>query len=208
MAYEIDSRSYLKRAKYRMNEDSLHSLFYAALELRCGIESRMQQYLNSQEHISKRKKKGWQIAKLGKNIEKAFRTGNKITKLNITNKKSGKHLQTLYYTPVTSTLQKQGKKLGNYLHAAKKFHSSSENFWDVFRTVLINVSEGLDIANYGTLLGPPLIHPNKKQMYMNVELLQNESYQEKLSEIGGVGNDITMQVEYLNILPKEVISKG
>jgi len=81
--YEIDSRSYLKRAEERIEDGSLHGLFYAAFELRCGIESRMQQYLDVQEHISKQKKKGWKIAKLAKNIENVFRTGDQITKITI-----------------------------------------------------------------------------------------------------------------------------
>jgi hypothetical protein len=52
MGYGIHSRSYLKRARQRLDEGYPESLFYAAFELRCGVESRMKEYLDAQDHIS------------------------------------------------------------------------------------------------------------------------------------------------------------
>ena len=204
MTYLIDSRSYLKRAKERIDEDSFHSLFYASFELRSGIESRMQQYLEVQEHISKQKKKGWRIADLAKNIEKTFRIGDQITKFTIADKNSGTHLYSLYYTPVTSNLQKQGKKLGNYLHAAKKLYQSNDKWWNEFRENLNKTYRELELANYGTLLGPPLIHPNKKNIDMKIELLPDEDHQQKLKDFSNYAGVIKMKVEYLDSLPKTI----
>jgi hypothetical protein len=203
MTYNIDPRSYLKRAKERIDDGSLHSLFYAAFELLCGIEARMQQYLDVQEHISKQKKKGWQIAKLGRNIENIFRTGNKVAKLTLFDEKLGKHFNTLYYTPVTSSLRKKGEKLGNNLHAAKKLHPPDDAWWKDFRQLLLATYEDLKISTTGTLLGPALMHPNKRQLDMKIELLPNEDHQKKISEIGSIGTMLRMKVEYLDSLPKK-----
>ena len=52
MDYRIHSRDYLQRARKRLDSGTPDALFHAAFELRCGIEARMQQYLEAQEHIS------------------------------------------------------------------------------------------------------------------------------------------------------------
>ena len=80
MSYGVSSRSYFRRAEKLLGDSTPESLFYAAFELRCGIEARMQQYLEAQKQISAKKRNGWQIAKLAKNIERIFRTGDKIAK--------------------------------------------------------------------------------------------------------------------------------
>ena len=49
----------------------------------------MQQYLNAQDHISKKIKKGWQIAQLAKNIEKVFKSGDKVVKYALLDKENG-----------------------------------------------------------------------------------------------------------------------
>ncbi len=69
MDYKISSRDYLKRAKKRLDEGSLESLFYASFELRCGVEARMQEYLAAQKDVSKKKKHGWKIPKSAKSLE-------------------------------------------------------------------------------------------------------------------------------------------
>ena len=43
--YKITSRDYLSRARICLDEGSNRFLFYAAFELRCGIEARMREYL-------------------------------------------------------------------------------------------------------------------------------------------------------------------
>jgi hypothetical protein len=57
--------------------------FYAAFELRCGIEARMRQYLRAREDVSDKKAKGWQLNRLARDIEAAFRTGNKFIRMGI-----------------------------------------------------------------------------------------------------------------------------
>jgi hypothetical protein len=75
MEYRTSSRDYLLRAQERLRDGTREALFYAAFELRCGIEARMRQYLEVCDHISKKKKEGWKIADLGRGTEEAFRLG-------------------------------------------------------------------------------------------------------------------------------------
>ncbi len=53
MKYGTHSRGYLARARQRLDEGSFESLFYAAFELRCGIEARLQQYEEALVNITK-----------------------------------------------------------------------------------------------------------------------------------------------------------
>jgi hypothetical protein len=154
-AYRISSRDYLGRAEKRLSEGSLESLFYAAFELRCGIESRMQEYLEVWEHIAESKKKGWRIADLGKNIEREFRIGDKVVRWAVRDKATGALIVCFYHTPVTRELRTLGEKLGNYLHSMKKLRSEDDPWWAVVRRTLSETVTGLRTANVGTLLGPP-----------------------------------------------------
>jgi hypothetical protein len=86
--YDVTSRGYLERADVRLAEGTAQALFYAALELRSGIAARMQQYLQARDEVSKRKKQGWRVANLAKDIEQVFRTGDKVVEFSI-NEESG-----------------------------------------------------------------------------------------------------------------------
>jgi hypothetical protein len=58
MPYGIHARDYLTRARLRLDEQSPAGLFYAAFELRCGIESRLRQYIEAQRGNAIRIKQG------------------------------------------------------------------------------------------------------------------------------------------------------
>lgn len=66
MSYGTHSKDYLTRARQRLDEGSPESLFYAAFELRCGIEARLQQYEEALANIAKIRRAGWRIPKVAK----------------------------------------------------------------------------------------------------------------------------------------------
>lgn len=154
--YGIAARDYLKRAQSRLGESALESLFYAAFELRCGIEARMQEYLEVWDHIAKKKKQGWRIAELGQNIEKSFRVGDAVIRWAVHDGHSSELIACLYYTPVTKGLRKRGEKIGNYMHSMKRYRATDDNWWMTFREELLQAAAELRTATMGTLLGPPL----------------------------------------------------
>jgi hypothetical protein len=116
MTYGITSRDYLARAKRCLANNDHESLFYAAFELRCGVEARMQDYLDVQEHISKKKRQVWQVAKLARNIEDVFRLGEKGAVLRVRDRATRRLLFEARYTPVKRSLRDMAEKLGNELH--------------------------------------------------------------------------------------------
>jgi hypothetical protein len=202
MTYGISSRAYLERALDCLSQGMDRSLFYAAFELRCGIETRMQQYLDAWEHVSKKKKRGWEIAKLGASVEATFQLGDRNMRWEIRHAESKQVVVVLYYTPVRKSLRDIGRKLGEYLHAAKRFHGSEDLWWDQFRKLLTTASKQLGIANTGTLLGPALTR-SKSDVAMNMEVLPGTDQAYVTDTIAAVGKKVIVDVSYPNVLPEQ-----
>ena len=170
MSYEVTSRDYLQRAKNCLDKNEHQYLFYAAFEIRCGVEARMSEYLEVQQHISKKKKQGWKIAKLARNIEEAFRLGETVAVLKVLNNKTREIELEVRYTPVRASLRKRAEKLGNYLHCGKNHYESDHPFWVSFRSELVEAAKELEWAVSGRLLGPLLKHKNKDDVRVYIEL--------------------------------------
>jgi hypothetical protein len=194
MTYGISSRDYLARAKRCLINNGLDSLFYAAFEVRCGIEARMQEYLEVQAHVSKKKRQGWQVAKLARNIENVFRLGEKEAVLRVRDRQTKEVLFEARYTPVKMSLRKKAEMLGNVLHAAKMCHAPDSPYWKKFRADLEAAVFELEYANSGRLLGPLLLHPNKKRVDMKLELPTPE--EQEAVKCLAVGAETIMEVSY------------
>ncbi len=111
----VSASSYLARAKELLATKDKASLFYAALELRCGIEARMQEHLSVAHGITKAQAEQWEIKKLGRSIDTAFGLGDSML-IVFLNMVDGRSCQFIY-VPVSNRLQEIGKRCGDYLHA-------------------------------------------------------------------------------------------
>lgn len=140
-----------------MDTGGENALIYAALELRCGVEARLREYIETIEHIPKKQKKEWEVAKLGRSIESAYRTGDKIMIFTIQFPEDGAELR-LVYTPVTKRLQRIAKQLGNFLHAPREASTANTEWWNELRALLDEALPLLEQANSGELIGLPLLH--------------------------------------------------
>jgi len=198
--YKCGSRDYLARARMLLDQNSQQALFYAAFELRCGIEARLQEYLEVQEHLSKKRKEGWKIAELANNLKRAFDDGDQIVEIIMSDKETGEAVS-CYYTPVTTSLKKKGQQLGNYLHPMKEHKSSEHVWWKTLRSLLEATYQELKLATAGTLLGPPLLSP-QKQTRLSCELGYDPNGDEILKKLGQVGKLTQMSVKYLKTLPQ------
>ena len=198
MAYQVDSKSYLERAYARLTEGAPESLFYAAFELRCGIEQRLREYLEEQEHVENKEKEGWRVARLGRAVDKAFGGNIKIAKLTVYDSDKTGISRTYYYTPVNSELRSMAGQLGGYLHAPITFHRFDDPYWNDFKNLLASAYKGLEIACFGDLKGPPLLH-SSGVITLAVSLDDNDTTFRDLS----VGDLVYIKVEYLDDLPTQ-----
>jgi len=193
--YTITAECYLARARARLDEHRPESLFYAAFELRCGVEARLREYLEFQDHVAKKKKKGWKVAALGKTANRTFRLGDKVARFTFLDPQDRSVLAVYYYTPVTSKLQRKAEKLGNYLHAARAFHPADDPWWQDLRALLESTYSSLKRSTRGTLLGAPLVSPAGRLVMNTVG--DRPRWLEK-------GARIIINVEYLLEYPDEL----
>lgn len=159
MAYSIKSIDYLSRARSRLDALGTENLFYAAFELRCGIEARLKEYLDAQAETTKKKRNGWRIDKLVKQIESIFKLNSKGLKLIVFDPETTNIITTILYTPVTPQLQKMGERLGDYMHSQNTERLDSDVHWTLMRRNLEMTYQELGFATSGTLMAPPLVHP-------------------------------------------------
>ncbi len=200
MPYQISARAYLVRAKNRLNEGTQIALFYAAFELRAGIQARMQEYLRAQEFVAQGKKEDWELGKLGRSIGEAFQLGDRIAQVSVYDDKNGELIDDLYYTPVTSELQRQGERLGELLHAMQQFRTDKDLWWRETRARLEGIWRQLEIACSGTLLAPPLQYAENRIRLQN-ELL-DETASARFRSKFKPGVTALIHVQYLDALPQ------
>lgn len=168
----IHSRAFLDRAKVHLaqfdQEQTPANLFYAALELRFGIEARLNEYLSpilkelGKDPISETEYAG---TKLLKKLLRLDPDAEKAWMLRITSEVSGSQSQ-MEFTPVSRHLAALHGQLGDCLHF--KFFSANEHWylkpratgisgktlWNV-RDLLEETVNELSEATRGILTGHP-----------------------------------------------------
>ena len=170
--YQAHSRAYLARAREHLAgfdaEGDVASFFYAALELRLGIEARVSDYLHcALKNLNKDLKKlsDYTASRLLKRLAEINPDYEQPSVLRITSQQSG-DTTVLRYTPVTQHLAAAHGKLGELLHY--KFFLNNEH-WLLkkplggtphrsladYRLFLAETVSGLEKATAGQLLGHP-----------------------------------------------------
>lgn len=198
--YIVDSKTYLERARKQLDSQSHEGIFYAAFELRCGIEARMREYLDGHNHISKGQKKQWKLGKLSKAVEKFFGDTNRVTEVTISPIQNPNEKYVAYYTPVTPELIKLGQKLGDLLHAQKKYILPEDSFWKTTRNTLELAYDLLETSTKGILMGPPIWLKSKKRAGMIISSACEE--ETKLyHKLFKKGDEIIVDIKHLDGFP-------
>ena len=174
MKYNISTEDYLERARQQLDSGIVAGIFYAAFELRCGIESRMYRYLEARENITKLKRRGWKIAKMASQIESTFKTKGKICVMSFENECIP--ISELKYIPISGKLKKMADRLGDYLHALKEYRSDDDLWWAETRSYMESVYEELSFIATGTLMGAPLKDPKTNTMHLEIELPRKDEH--------------------------------
>jgi hypothetical protein len=176
-------------------------LFYAALELRCGVQSRLEEYLEAHRQIAAKKKTGWRIPELARDFERISRVGDKVARLTI--QRSGAADLVVYFTPVTKRLQAMAGRLGALLHAQDS-HADDDPWRAATRSFVEQVYEELRSANVGTLMGPPLLNRKTGQLSLVLSMARKDDALAYKQMLGTPGDPLTLQIKYLETLPPEL----
>lgn len=155
--YRTSSRDYLFRARSFFNvAGPAEHIFYAAYELRCGIEVRFKEYLSVQQDIPKKLKKGWRIAHLARGVKEYVPDSEHIMRLYVKAEATNSSA-VLLYTPVSKHLQSYGGQLGELLHYIPYKEHKNEGWWEIAKKLVGETYVELFKANIGVLLGPFLV---------------------------------------------------
>lgn len=192
--YFRGAANHLERGQrlFAQGKDKPEKYFYSALELRFGIEARYREYLEHQKHVSEKKKQGWRIATLDKDVEQAF--SGCVQEVNIKIFSGGFPVLLCKYTPVTPGLREIGEKLGNYLHAPKDDALRELDQWANFEDILSQGFSFLEYACSGNLLGVPLMAPGTKRTDINMSV--QEDQKAIIKAIAKEQGEIMMEVSY------------
>ena len=188
MTYLVGAREYLGRARARVADEIPESVFYAAFELRCGIEARLQEHLAAWDHVGEKEKRQWQVKNLSKAAQKAFSGNESIVQIDVRNRSIRE--TSLFFTPVSRELVQIAGELGRLLHAQYSTKDMDGDWWNTARAVVSDGLAWLKVATSGTLLGPPL-SAESRTFNMNTEIIPYRVL--NLTEFG-VGTEFEMDV--------------
>jgi hypothetical protein len=202
LTYGVTSRAYLARARSRLDDGTPEGLFYAAYELRCGIQSRLQEYLEARKEIAQKRREGWRIPQLAGDVERVFKSGDTVAQLSVTSARTPGTL-VIYYTPVSRRLQAFAGRLGELLHA-QPYRPEDDPFWENQRTFLEEVHLELKRATTGAAVGPPLINQRTGLVNLNLVFPDSDTATACLQFLGSPGQELQFRVKYLSELPADV----
>jgi hypothetical protein len=94
-----------------------------------------------------------------------------------------------------------GGKLGDYLHAQKRYFAPEDDCWKEMRIFLESVYIELEKANKGHLLGPPIVHKETGKVDMSVECDTEEEGEMLLKFLPDMGERAIIRVKYLDDIP-------
>ncbi|MFH1011930.1 MAG: hypothetical protein V1784_11940 [bacterium] len=162
--YAAVSFEYLRKAKEQLelyDHGNLHSLFYAALDLRFGIEMRLEEYRKVAD-MRKPRSRRYKAKELKKELLSADPEAN--TEVQVTIGVGDEAVFGMKYTPVSDKLANEySGRLGVLLH--KKFKDNEDwiygRWWKEQRRFLQQVCDELEYACSGEMLGVPKIQPKR-----------------------------------------------
>lgn len=167
--HDFTSRGYLARAKENRAKGDLRFLFYAAFELRSGIEARLHEYLKGASSVATVHKGLWQIQRLRREVERVFTAYEKAVAVIFLHPETNEEIK-YAYTPVTRELKNIGERMGDYLHYVQSDKRDHTSFEKEFAELIDSGIRGLDFATTGTLLGPPGgVGPHKNRLRLMFE---------------------------------------
>ena len=169
MSYDVLVDSYRSRVRELLDKNNDAYLLYAALELRCGVETRMKEFLEPLHHIPKSQRREYAIGKLGKSISTAFQITDQLALFTIVFPETNDEI-TLRYVPIPKRLQEIASKLGDVLHYIGERNAEDPNWWQRLRSLLEEGYEWFAYVASGDLIGVPLLNTKNRTTHLRMFL--------------------------------------
>lgn len=198
IGYSVSANAYLSRAKAALMTGKPEALFYAALELRCCIETRQAEYAEALIAYKGTRIKPWNIGDIGKKIRKA----SNADRIALMRYDFGELKLESYHTPVSDGLVKFAEReLGPLLHCQSEYRKSDDKWWDNVRENLLGGYRMAWLACKGDSLTPPLWDQKTKQVHpVTIQMSdENTLLFQKLPTLPGT--TFNVEIRYLKTPP-------
>ena len=153
-SYDISPAGYLSRAKERLEANSPADLFYAALELRCFVEARQDEYLEAQKKYARSVPKAWKTSDQGKALDKIF-DSEKIQHLVYVFDDDMEF--DFYYMPVTAALRNGAERLSNLIHAQMEPRHPDSDWWVEKKNEIVRLYRLAWFCCQGNIASPAML---------------------------------------------------
>jgi len=90
----------------------------------------------------------------------------------------------------------------------KRFRTQDDPWWGGFREDLETIAAQLELANRGTLLGPPLMRGRTGRVDMRLEMPPGTDPMAVFKPVRDSGKHMTIKVNYLDKLPVPLESEA
>jgi len=197
IAYRTNSKSYLERAKFCLEQGKIEFLFYAALELRCCIEERQSEYLIAQEKYRESLPPSWKLGQQAAQLRKIYKEERAQV---ITYFFLDGFQFVARYIPVSIKLKKNAEKLGELLHTQAN-HIRDEQSKKI-REHLQSIASDAECCLSGNALSPSLVEKSVKSdntpVFSTNAILDSEDTVE-LTKRAKPGLTILVEVQYVTL---------
>ena len=193
--YSTLTQSYVDRAAALIATGSRANLLYAALEIRMGVEARLQSYVQANDQVSRDLKRGWEIPKLFKGLEKTISNSSQVAEVVIS--ASGCDPVAMQFIPVSARLRKHAERFGNALHFTAVSHSTDE-WWSSLEASLDDALRDLRVCARATLLGVPLLDPKTGQVLTKFEFHKSDPRAELMQRLATSKEPHQFLITYLS----------
>ena len=199
--YDVTAKGYLSRCAARLRENDLASLFYAAAELRCCVETKLAEYFEHYEPYRKRRVQAFKIGENAKLVRKII-AGEVIAQITVL--VEGQAPITFYHTPVPKRLEDYCKnQIDNLRHAQVTYRPPDDPWWAETRDGLIDAYRMAWVACKGDLPLPPLWDVKTRKTHPFIVSLTDDNQEQVRSWQGKEGAIFSMDVKYRETPPSE-----
>jgi hypothetical protein len=199
-SYLTMTSSFVERAENLLARGKKADLLYAALEVRMGIEARLQSYVHAHKDISKKIKNGWEIKRLAKALDEKGSWTQRVCEIELLFQVDGSSMAKLYFIPISSELKAIGAQLGDFLHYRESSVSRNAAWWERLRTTLDDGIRELRVCAQANFLGPPLFRKDDPNTVdMKIEFHPDDPRHSLLLDLSQKKSEFTLKVNYIPV---------
>lgn len=187
--------AHLQRAKDLITDGKQESLFYAALEFRYSVESRLLQYAEHADTFVKNREGVWKVRDIAKHVDSVFQIKDNIYSIEMQSPKMENPV-TIEYTPITERVRSLVGRTDNFLHHSGVTQCVLESRFSHLRELLTEGIQEMERCLSGGLQGT-LVQDSEGIVHMTIDLRKYPDLQRSLD----AGDPVNIRVDvqpYLN----------